>query len=182
MGTLCWGWNVFYCWALKALIENLLMACCLKGRSTHCFTVTRLHPWLLNSMLSCDWLMGSIFQTGGDPPSLSGCHGNRFYSTLVHTQTVCCLKERTQTNTTTDVIWGGWKYEKSNFLFFARIKTNGWVHWAPKLHLDWISSSFFQQLLFTCSRQRRIQLWSHPVDVPAHWILSLLYRPFVSRS
>lgn len=65
-------------------------------------TVGYFPPSIFNSMQVYDWLRGPNFQSG-DPP-LWCCHGNGFYSTLVHTQR--CLEEREQTYTTTDAVWG----------------------------------------------------------------------------
>lgn len=67
-----------------------------------------------------------------------------------------------------------------SFFDLKKNKNNGWLHRTSKLHLDWISSSCFQQLFFSGTGQCGIQLWSHTLDMPAHWILSLLYHPFVS--
>lgn len=117
------------------------------------------------------WLAeGAYFPNWGPP--LCGCQGNGFYSTLVHTQprgkwadmhyNWCCLRCR------------------KGAVYLFKLKTNGWLHRTSKLHLDWISSSCFQQFLFNGTGQCTIQLWSHPLDMPAHWILSLLYHPFVS--
>lgn len=69
-------------------------------------------PSIFNSMQVYDWLRGPIFQSGDPPPPLWCCHGNGFYSTLVHTQR--CLEEREQTCTTTDAVWGE---EKEQFYF-----------------------------------------------------------------
>lgn len=134
-------------------------------------------PSLSASSPACRSVIGweDLFSNLGTPLPPFGSHGNWFYSTLVHTQR--CLEESEQTYTTTDVIWGAEKEQYPYFLF--KLKSNGWLHRTSKLHLDWISSSYFLQLLFSGTRQCNIQLRSHTLDMPADRVLSLLYHPFV---
>lgn len=130
-------------------------------------------PSIFNSMQVYDWLRGPIFQSG-DPPPLVVLSWQRV---LFHSSSHTALPGGTRADMHHN--WCCLRWRKGAVLFF-RFKTNGWLHRTSKLHLDWISTSCFQQLLFNGTGQCSIQLRSHSPDMPAHWILSLLYHPFVS--
>lgn len=127
---------------------------------------------ILNSIELSDWLREYICLSRGPPCWLS------WQRLLFHSSSHVVLPGGERADMHYNWCRLRWIQRSVSSVFW--LKTNGWLHWASKLHLDGISSSCFQQFFFTYTRQCSIQLWPHSLDLPAHWILSLLHHPFVS--